>query len=126
MAFKKVRVTKKKKVKRTKLDELFDKRKQAKVKLSQAEQECDPNICENIEDEIVLIETEIAKMCEEQNWQKIRENFAEVDGPDGNLQHQGIWKNKRKLFPKVGLSLPVAKKNSAGQLISNQSIIAIQ
>ena len=35
------------------------------------------------------------------------------------MQHQGIWKIKRKIFPKIKPSLPVAKKNIKNQLITN-------
>ena len=48
------------------------------------------------------------------------ENFNEVDGSDGNIAHHGIWKIKRKIFPKIKPSLPVGKKNLKGQLITNQ------
>ena len=46
-------------------------------------------------------------------------NFAEMDGIDDNLVHQGVWKTKKKLFPKIKPSLPVGKKNLKGQLITN-------
>jgi hypothetical protein len=42
-----------------------------------------------------------------------------LDGNDDNLQHQGIWKIKRKVFPKIKPSLPVGKKNIKTQLITN-------
>ena len=38
---------------------------------------------------------------------------------DGGLNHQGVWKNKRKLFPKIKPNLPVGKKNLKKQLITN-------
>ena len=47
------------------------------------------------------------------------DNFSEMDGLDGNLVHQGVWKTKQKLFPKIKPTLPVAKKNLKGQLITN-------
>ena len=47
------------------------------------------------------------------------DNFGEMDGDDGVLNHQGVWKNKRKLFPKIKPNLPVAKKNLKKQLITN-------
>ena len=65
------------------------------------------------------IEFSIAEMCEEENRKKIIDNFKEMDGQNGNLSHQGVWKNKKKLFPKIKPSLPVGKKNIKNQLITN-------
>ena len=42
-----------------------------------------------------------------------------MDGNEGNLSHQGLWKNKSKLFPKIKPTLPVGKKNCKNQLITN-------
>ena len=42
-----------------------------------------------------------------------------MDGGEGNLNHLGVWKVKRKQFPKVKPSLPVGKKNLKGQIITN-------
>jgi hypothetical protein len=36
----------------------------------------------------------------------VMENFGEMDGADGMLKHQGVWKNKRKLFPKIKTNFP--------------------
>ena len=35
------------------------------------------------------------------------------------MSHQGIWRNKKKFFPKIKPTLPVGKKNIKGQLITN-------
>ena len=34
------------------------------------------------------------------------DNFSEMDGLDGNLVNQGVWKTKQKLFPKIKPTLP--------------------
>ena len=49
------------------------------------------------------------------------ENFKTVGGDDGNLSHQGIWKIKKKYFPKIKPTLPAGKKNIQKQLITNPS-----
>ena len=64
-------------------------------------------------------EQEIAEICQEDNKQKVLENFNEADGTDGFLAHHGLWKLKKRLFPKITPSLPVGKKNLKGQLITN-------
>ena len=47
------------------------------------------------------------------------DNFKDINGNNGNLSHQGVWKLKKKYFPKINPSLPVGKKNLKGQLITN-------
>ena len=70
-------------------------------------------------DELWNLEVKIAELCEEENRQKVVENFKEMDGGNGNLNHQGVWKTKRKIFPKVKPTLPVGKKNLKKQIITN-------
>ena len=50
---------------------------------------------------------------------KVKENFNELGGNDGNVNHQGIWKAKRKCFPKIKPTIPVGKKNLKDQIITN-------
>ena len=47
------------------------------------------------------------------------ENFNDLDGNNGNLNHQGVWKAKRKRFPKVKQTIPVGKKILKNQIITN-------
>ena len=61
----------------------------------------------------------ISEQCEELNKRKVTENFKEIYGREGDLSHQGIWKIKKKYFPKIKPSLPAGKKNIKGQLITN-------
>ena len=68
---------------------------------------------------IIILEGLIAQMCEDKNRQKVMKNFGEMNGTDGGLNHQGVWKNKRKLFPKIKPNLPVGKNNLKKQLITN-------
>ena len=105
-AFKKIRISNKKKIKSTDLNVLLEKRNQLKRK----------NAPEEIMEEV---EGEIAVLCQEANRSKVMENFNEVDGSDGTLAHHGIWKVKQKIFPKIKPKLSVGKKNLAGQLITN-------
>ena len=88
-AFKKVRVTNNHKVKKTEISVLLDKRKKIKNKT---------DLNEKDEEEIVKIEEKIAEMCQEGNRKKVMENFSDMDGADGNLVHQVVWKTKKKMF----------------------------
>ena len=65
------------------------------------------------------LEETIAEKCEEMNRKKVTENFVSIGGNNGNLSHQGIWKIKKKYFPKMKASLPAGKKNLKQQLITN-------
>ena len=56
---------------------------------------------EKEEYELWNLELKIAELCEEENRQKVFENFKEMDGGNVNLNHQGVWKTKRKILPKV-------------------------
>ena len=109
-SFKKIRIRNKIKVKKTKLSELFKRRMILKKKL---------HMTENEEEEIITLEEKIAEECEDLNRKKITDNFKELDGNNGNLNHQGVWKTKRKIFPKIKPTLPVGKKNHENKIITN-------
>ena len=109
-AFKKVRITNKPIKKQSEVLKLIERRKVLKKKVDRSESE---------EEEIDRIETEIADKCQEFNRKRLIDNFSDLGGKDGNLQYQGIWNIKKKLFPKVKPSLPVGKKNLKDQLITN-------
>ena len=50
--------------------------------------------------------------------EKIKSNISNLN--QSNSKQTGIWKIKNKFFPKLEPTLPVAKKNLAGQIISNK------
>ena len=109
-SFKKVRISKKSSKKKCEISDLMDKRKDLKSK---------EVIEEKDEEEIVNIENLIADKCLEANRKNVLDNFRGMERMDGNMNHQGIWKMKKKYFPKLKPTLPVAKKNLKGQLITN-------
>ena len=74
---------------------------------------------ENEEAELIKIESLIANACQDANRQKVIDNFKDIDGSNGNLSHQGVWKLKKKYFPKNKPTLPAGKKNLKKQLITN-------
>jgi len=71
---------------------------------------------ENEEEEIITLEEKMAEECEDLNRKKITDNFKELDGNNVNLNHQGVWKTKRKIFPKIKPTLPVGKKNHENKI----------
>ena len=82
-AFKKVRLTNKQKVKNSEMNDLLHRRKKLKSK---------QNVTEKDDEEIENIEETIAEIVQEANRRKVLETFGEIDGVDGNLIHQGVWK----------------------------------
>ena len=100
-AFKKVRIKHNYKTKKTKIKELMEKRNILRKKTSSVS-----------DDAIEEIEDEIATIVQEENKRKVMENFSDIDGSDEFLSQHGLWKVKRKTFPKFKPSLPVGKKTS--------------
>jgi hypothetical protein len=74
---------------------------------------------EKEEEELNNIKNQIATECEDENRKKVVDNFKDMNGGSGNLNHQGVWKTKRKFFPKIKPTLPVGKKNLRNQIITN-------
>ena len=110
-SFKKVKISKKKSKKKSEIGDLMDRRTNLKNKVV---------VDENDEEEILNIEKMIADKCLEANRKNVVDNFKGMERNDGNINHQGIWKMKKKYFPKLKLkTLPVAKKNLEGQQITN-------
>ena len=56
----------------------------------------------------------------EENLEKIKENFQHLSNPDGLVNTNGMWNIKRKHFPKNRETLPFAKQNFCGELITSQ------
>ena len=71
------------------------------------------------EEDLINLEALISEECEDENRKKVMDNFKDMNGLDGNLKHQGVWKAKKKYFPKIKPTLPVGKKNLKGQIITN-------
>ena len=109
-ALKKVRISNKPKKKNSTPSILLDRRSTLKKKVEINEKE---------EQELINLDGLIAGECQEENSRKVIENFKNFDGSEGNLNHQGVWKMKRKFFPKIKPTLPVGKKNLKGQIITN-------
>ena len=70
------------------------------------------------EQNIQLIETEISKICSEQNCKIVKQHFAELSSNDGQVSRLNMWKLKRKLCPRTIEPL-MAKKDANGKLVSN-------
>ena len=68
--------------------------------------------------EIDSIEEDIKKEEARQNIEELNENIKELKRNNFNT---GIWKLKNKYFPKDESTIPVAKKNNEGYVITNEA-----
>ena len=62
---------------------------------------------------------EVSNMVAENPRNKVFENLKSLSRQDGNMNTNSVWSLKRKVFPKNKESLPFAKKNCDGKLISS-------
>ena len=107
--FKKIRITNKSRGKMEEINSLMEKRRGLRRKELLNEEE---------EEELNKLEEDIANKCEEINKKKVVDNFKELDN-NGDVSHQGIWRVKKKFFPRITPNLPTGKKNLKEQLITN-------
>ena len=104
MCFKKVRLSKKSKMlQKQRVHNLLDRRSKG--------------IKKN-EDEVLKLKEQIKEEEAKLNRKKLIENVKTIK--ESNIS-RSIWKLKEKYFPKQKSSVPVAKKNKEGQLITNEA-----
>jgi hypothetical protein len=78
---------------------------------------------EELNAELHEIEAIISKFTAMENRNKVIENFKELSGIDGSTNQNGVWALKRKIFPKNKESLPFAKRNFEGKLLTTQKSV---
>ena len=71
--------------------------------------------------ELNVINLKLTSFVAEENKKQVYDNFEKLSNTDGTTNNNGIWALKRKLFPKNTKSLPMAKKDLNGKLISSQN-----
>ena len=74
-----------------------------------------------MKNELKGIEEEIANEIAEDNRDKVVDAFKALTDTDGTVNINGMWGQKRKIFPKNAKQLPLAKKNVENKIISSQS-----
>ena len=111
-SFKKVRLTKKKFVKKlsSEISTLIDKRNQL-MKLDDEESKLE---AKHIDEAIATTEAEA-------NRNKIIENFQSFSQDPENVNLGHVWKVMNKVWPKFGTSVPSAKKDHKGRIVSEQN-----
>ena len=113
--FKKIRFNGK--VKETPVTKLMDLRRETVQNLKK----CDDYQKEELENKLSEVENEIADMVAEENRIKVVENLEKLSDTDGLVNTNGMWNLKRKIFPKNKESLPFAKQDFDGKLITSQN-----
>ena len=85
-------------------------------------------ICEKSEyfssdQELQEISTRIADQEATENREKIMKNFAYFSENPDQIELQKMWKTLKSICPKIKPSLPSAKRNLKGKLVSSQKDI---
>ena len=110
-SFRKVRITDKQKETPTSI--LFTKRAELIQKSKK-----DRNNTEILA-EIEAIEDELATLVAKENRDKIFETFAKLDQSEEESFSNGLWKLKKRSFPKKGATVPAAKRDITGRTITD-------
>ena len=118
-SFRKIRVTDNKS-KPDKVTDLLEKRKQLKREMASCQVE---NEKEDLQKQLDEVDVTLANECEERNRQKVFDNFGDITGSKGNVNNNGIWKVKKKIFPKNITAVPTAKKDVNGMLVTNPDLL---
>ena len=78
---------------------------------------------DELQDSLIEIENKVCDLVAEKNYGKVVENFKLLENKSGLIQQQGMWSIKRKVFPKNKESLPFAKKDCDGKVITSQHLM---
>ena len=70
--------------------------------------------------EISKVEKDISSEIAEKNRIKVGENLKSLSNVDGTTNTNGVWGIMRNVFPKSMETLPFAKKDFDGNIISSQ------
>ena len=65
------------------------------------------------------MEKKLAESVCKENFEKVKENFSLLTNNQDSFSCNGMWKAKKRMFPKHTKPLPVAKVDSNGRLVSN-------
>ena len=71
------------------------------------------------------LEKEIVDLESEENRNIIMKNFKKISENPENVNLKEVWKNLRNIFPKFKSSLPIAKRNFEGKLITDTEEIKL-
>ena len=113
-SFKRIRITDS--IKTSESDKLMEKRKNLKNELKTVS---DIQTVQMVQNEICSVEEQLSNLLADENVKKIKDNLSMLTETDGSINVSGVWKIKKKIFPKNMKTLPIAKKDVNGRLVSN-------
>ena len=102
------------------LENLFQKKEHLMKNLSKKEQDDDFKGVEETKDNINYVTEEIAKLCCEKNKKIVEEYLGKQDDVLEGYSQPKTWKLKKKLAPKNTFDPPAAKKDKAGNLVTDK------
>ena len=73
-----------------------------------------------LENKLTEVEKKVSTLTADENRKKVVDNFELLSNTDGSTNTNGLWNLKRKVFPKNAETLPFAKKNFEGRMITSQ------
>ena len=103
------------KTKETEVSRLLKQKNELKQKNKLSEKDENQDILDEIED----IEKKLAELVAKQNSEKVKKNFGSLSSHDSNLNVNGMWALKKRIFPKNPPNLPEAKKDINGKIITS-------
>ena len=103
------------KVKVTETSILLEKRR----KCIQGLKNCEESEREKLNDELNQLENQVSELVARDNRNKVVDNFQSISDRGGKLTNNNMWKLKRKVFPKNKETLPFAKKDCDGKLVTS-------
>ena len=70
------------------------------------------------EEDTSEIDVEISEIITMENWNKVIKHFKTFSENPGSVDKNGMWKEVKRICPRQSASLPTAKYNHAGVLVS--------
>ena len=80
---------------------------------------CEESESEKLKEELNQLENQVSELVARDNRNKVIDNFQSISDRDGKLTNNNMWKIKRKVFPKNKETLPFAKKDCDGKLVTS-------
>ena len=74
---------------------------------------------DEVRTDLEKVTAKLTEAVSQENFSQIYNNFKHMDQTEGENFSQGIWSLKKKVFPKKSQSLPSAKINVNGDLVSD-------
>ena len=114
-SFQKIR-GRKRKVENTELDCLFNERKRLKLEITDKTNTHVQHLLEEVE-------TSICNIISDKNRNKILKMFKNISNLDDSCSTLGMWKEIKKLFPKIQKTVPSGVRNHRGKIVTKTSVV---